>query len=255
MEMLPMRFAYICHDITSANLFDLSLNNNEILYFATIDGNIRILDLLKLKTNTKVLNLSVDDTSQQLSILPDEELDRLVCLTDDLIAISTGKHIVLFDKKNFSKILQKININESLFDWNMINQDDHNRILITIDSTQQFITVYRQEKDFSLLFNREEIQFRSNVEYIKLIQTTTIMDNDEKKKSYVLILLDDETIQLLDTNQLSQASLQPDGLFTRIKNYNVLFFYFFFYFYKSYFFLFRLVIKVLLHVNIIRIVH
>jgi hypothetical protein len=75
-----------------------------------------------------------------------------------------------------------------------------------------------------------KINFRSNVENIKLIQTTTIMDNDEKKKSYILILLDDETIQLLDTNQLSQASLQPNGLFTRVKYYNVLFFRFQFFF-------------------------
>jgi hypothetical protein len=103
----------------------------------------------------------------------------------------------------------------------MINQDDNQRILITIDSNQQFITIYRQEKNFSSSFNQLNIQFRSNIKYIKLIQTTTIMDNDEKKKSYVLILLDDETIQLLDTNQISQASLQPDGLFTRIKSYNV----------------------------------
>jgi hypothetical protein len=219
--MLPMRFAFIYHDITSSNLFDLSLNNNEILYLATIDGNIRILNLLKIKINTKVQTLPIDDTIQQFSILPNEELNHLVCLTDDLIAISTSAHIILFDRKNFLKILQKINLNDLLFDWNMINQDDHNRILVTIDSTQQYITIYRQEKDFSSSLNLQKIQFRSNVQYIKLIQTTTIMDNDEKKKTYILILLDDETIQLLDTNQLSQASLQPNGLFTRIKNYDV----------------------------------
>jgi hypothetical protein len=136
----------------------------------------------------------------------------------------------------------------------MINQDDNQRILITIDSSQQFITIYRQEKDSSSLFTQFNIQFRSNVEYIKLIQTTTIMDNDEKKKSYVLILLDDETIQLLDTNQISQASLQPEGLFTRIKSYNVKIF-------LSgakrrlFFVCFRLARKVLLHVNMIRFVH
>jgi len=232
-----MRFAFIYHDITSPNLFDLSLNNNEILYLATIDGNIRILNLLKIKINTKVQNLPIDDTIQSFSILPNDELNHLVCLTDDLIAISTCTHIILFDKKNFSKILQKINLNDLLFDWNMINQDDHNRILVTIDSTQQYITIYRQEKDFSSSLNLQKIQFRSNVEYIKLIQTTTIMDNDEKKKTYILILLDDQTIQLLDTNQLSQATLQPNGLFTRIKNYNVLSFQLCF-FYKSSFYLF-----------------
>lgn len=220
--MLPMRFAFIYLDITSSNLFDLPLNNNnEILYLATTEGNIRIFDLLKIKINSKVQNLPIDDTIQQMTILPNEELNRLVCLTDDLIAISTSKHINLYNGKNFSVILQKINLNEILFDWNMINQDDHNRILITIDSSQQFITIYRQEKDFSSLLNEEKIKFRSNVQSIKLIQTTTIMDNDEKKKTYILILLDDETIQLLDTNQLSQTSLQPNGLFTRIKNYNV----------------------------------
>jgi hypothetical protein len=219
--MLPMRFAFIYHDITSPYLFDLSSNNNEILYLATVNGNIRTFDLLKIKSNTKVQTLPIDDTIQQLSILPNEELDRLVCLTDDLIAISTNTHINLFDRKNFSKIIQKINIKETLFDWNIINQDDHNRILITIDLSQQFITIYRQEKD-DLSLNPQKIQFRSNVQDIKLIQTTTIMDNDEKKKTYVLILLDDQTIQLLDTNQLSQSSLQPKGLFTRIKNYNVL---------------------------------
>ncbi|CAF3325103.1 unnamed protein product, partial [Rotaria sp. Silwood2] len=87
---------------------------------------------------------------------------------------------------------------------------------------KQFIKIYREEKNFSSSLNPMKIEFRSNVEYIQLIQTTTIMDKDEKKKTYVLILLDDETIQLLDTNQLSQSSLQPKGLFTRIKNYNVL---------------------------------
>jgi hypothetical protein len=252
--MLPMRFAFISHEITSPTLFDLFTNNNEILYLATIDGNIRILNLLKIKTNTKVQSLSMDEAIQQLQILPNEELDRLVCLSDDLIAISTSKHIVLFDRKNFSKIFQTINFNQTLFQWNMINQDDNQRILITIDSSQQFITIYRQEKDSSSLFTQFNIQFRSNVEYIKLIQTTTIMDNDEKKKSYVLILLDDETIQLLDTNQISQASLQPEGLFTRIKSYNVKIF-------LSgakrrlFFVCFRLARKVLLHVNMIRFVH
>ncbi len=216
-----MRFAFIYHDITSPNLFDLSSNNNEILYLATINGNLRRLDLLKIKINTKVQILPIDDCIQQFSLLPKEELVRLVCLTDDLIAISTKEHIVLFDRKNFSTILQKINLTEILFDWNMINQDDHTRILITIDSSQEFITIYRQEKDSSSSITPKKIQFRSNVQYIKLIQTTTMMDNDEKKKTFVLILLDDETIQLLDTNQLSQASLQPEGLFTRIKNYDV----------------------------------
>ena len=103
----------------------------------------------------------------------------------------------------------------------MISQDDHNRILVTIDSGQQFITIYRQENNNSSILNQMKINFRSNVEDIKLIQTTTMMDNDEKKKSYILILLDDQTVQLLDTNQLSQASLQPSGLFTRIKDYDV----------------------------------
>jgi len=219
-----MRFAFIYHDITSPDLFDLSSDNNKILYLATIDGDIRILDLLKIKANTKVQTLSIDDTIQQQKILSDEELDRLVCLSDEIIAISTSKHIRLFDRKNFSNILQQINLNETLFSWNMISQDDHNRLLVTIDSTQQFITVYRQENNSSSSFNQMKINFRSNVENIKLIQTTTIMDNDEKKKSYILILLDDETIQLLDTNQLSQASLQPNGLFTKVKYYNVLLF-------------------------------
>ena len=218
--MLIMRFAFISHEITSPTLFDLSANN-EILYLATLDGTIRILNLLKIKTNTKVQNLSIDEAIQQVQVLPNEELECLVCLFDGLIAISTSKHIVLFDRKNFSKIYQTINITQSLFQWNMINQDDNQRILISIDSSQQFITIYRQEKDLSSPFTQFNIQFRSNVVSIKLIQTTTIMDNDEKKKSYVLILLDDETIQLLDTNQISQASLQPEGLFTRIKSYNV----------------------------------
>ena len=218
-----MRFALIDHNITSSDLFDFSSNNNnEILYFATIHGDIRIFDLLKIKMNTKVQTISIDDTIQQFHILSNEILDHLVCLSDDIIAISTTESINLFDRKNLSKILQKISIKESLlFDWNMIIQDDHNRLLITIDSSQQFISIYSQEKDISSSLNIMKIQFRANVEYLKLIQTTTIMDNDEKKKSYVFILLDDQTLQLLDTNQLSQASLQPNGLFTRIKHFNV----------------------------------
>ena len=89
--MLPMRFAFIYHDITSPDLFDLSSDNNKILYIATVDGDIRILDLLKIKPNTKVQSLPTDDTIQQVAILPDEELDRLVCLSDDIIAISTKR--------------------------------------------------------------------------------------------------------------------------------------------------------------------
>ncbi|CAF3973360.1 unnamed protein product [Rotaria sp. Silwood2] len=220
-EILPMRFAFIYNNESSPSLFDLPSNNNENLYLASVNGDIRILNLLEIKIKTKVLSLSSDDTIQQVTILQNQQLDRLVCLSDDKIAISTAEHITLFDRKNLSEILQTININKELFSWNMINQDDHNQILITIDSSQQFIKIYREEKNFSSSLNPMKIEFRSNVEYIQLIQTTTIMDNDEKKKTYVLILLDDETIQLLDTNQLSQSSLQPKGLFTRIKNYNM----------------------------------
>jgi hypothetical protein len=220
--MLPLRFAFISHNVTSPNLFDIPSNNNEILYLASVDGNLRILDLLKIKTNSKVQILSVDDTVQQVNVLQNQELNNLVCLSDDIIAISTEKKLYFFDRKDFSKILQTINLHESIFDRNMFIEDDNNRLLISNDYGQQFITIYRQEKNCSSILNQMKIQFRSNVEYIKLIQTTTLIDNDDKKKSYVLILLDDETIQLLDTNQLSQASLQPTGLFTRIKYYNVL---------------------------------
>ena len=103
----------------------------------------------------------------------------------------------------------------------MFIQDDLNHLLITNDLNQQFITLYRQDKNLLSIQNQIKIEFRSYVKYIKLIQTTTMIDNDERKKPYVLILLYDQTIQLLDTNKLSQASLQPKGLFTRIKNYNV----------------------------------
>lgn len=222
-EMLPMRYGLIYHDVSALNLLDFTSNNNEILYLASVDGILRIFDLLKIKPNTKVQNLLIDDAIKQENILPNEELDHLVCLANDLIAISSTTYINIFHRKNLSKTLQKISLNQTLFDWNMISQDDHHRILITIDSGQQFITIYRQEKDFSSTLKEEKIQFRSDVEFVKLIQTTTIMDNDEKKKTYVLILLDDQTIQLLDANQLSQASLQPNSLFTRIKNYHVRF--------------------------------
>ncbi|CAF3555173.1 unnamed protein product [Adineta steineri] len=220
-EILPMRFAYIYHNVSSPDLFDLPLSNNEILYLATIEGNIRIFDLLKIKPNTKLQNLFTDDSIQQVNILPNEELDHLVCLSDDIIAISTTEYITLFDRKDLTKIIQKIRVDESLFSWKMIIQEDHNRILITVDAKQQFITLYRQENNSSSSLNQMKINFRSSVESIKLIQTTTIIDNDDKKKTYVLILLDDNTIQLLDTNQLSQASLKPNGLFTRIKDYNI----------------------------------
>ena len=67
-----------------------------------------------------------------------------------------------------------------------------------------------------------KIQFRSNIHFLKLLQTVTIMNDDEQLRTYVLIQLSDETIQLLDTNQISQqTSLQPNGLFTRIKNFHV----------------------------------
>ncbi|CAF0739662.1 unnamed protein product [Rotaria sp. Silwood1] len=220
-EMLPMRFAFIHHNESSPSLFDLPSNSNEILYLASVNGDIRILDLLKIKTKTKVLSLSSDDMIQQVTILQNQVLNRLVCLSDDIIAISTEEYITLFDRKNLSEILQTINLNAQVFNWNMINQDDHNQILITVDSSQQFITIYRQEKKTSSSLNQMKIEFRSNVQYIELIQTTTIMDNDEKKKTYILILLDDQTIQLLDTNQLSQSSLQPKGLLAKIKSYNI----------------------------------
>ncbi|UJR33443.1 hypothetical protein I4U23_020888 [Adineta vaga] len=220
-EMLLMRFAFLYLETTSSYLFDFPLNNNEILYLATIDGYICTFDLIKIKSNTKVQTFTKNDTLiSQMYILPDEELDRLVCLANDQIAISTKTYIALFDRKNLSTILQKISINKSRNDWNMIIQDDdHQHVLITIDSTYQFITIYRQDQTSNL--NQMKINFRSNVQDLKLIQTTTMLNNDEKKKVYVLILLDDETIQLLEINQLSQASLQPNGLFTKIQNYNI----------------------------------
>ncbi|CAM4909126.1 unnamed protein product [Rotaria socialis] len=220
-EILPMRFTLIYHNESSLDLFDLPANNSEHLYIASTDGDFRMLDLFKIKPKTKVLALSTDDTAQQSNVLQNKKLDHLVCLSDDMIAISTIEHMNFFDRKNLSIILKKIDLNETLFNWHMINQDDNNKILITIDSSQTFIKMYRQENNDLSTLNPMKINFRSNVQYIQLIQTTTIMDNDEKKRTYILILLGDKTIQLLDTNQLSQTSLQPKGLFTRIKNYNI----------------------------------
>ena len=225
-----MRFAFLYLQVTSPDLFDFPLNNNEMLYLATTDGHLRTFDLIKIKSNTKVQTLTIDDTLiPRIHILPDEILDHLVCLADDLIAISTVKDVILYDRKNLSIILQKIPISESRYAWNMMTQDDHRHVLIITDINQKFITIYRQDQ--SLKFNEMQINFRANVEDIKLIQTITMMNNDEKKKVYILILLDDETIQLLDTNQLSQASLQPNGLFTKINNYNVNYFSFLFFFF------------------------
>lgn len=219
--MLPLRFAFIYYHRTSVDLFNLSLNNDEILYLANVDGDMWILDLPKIKPRTRVQTLSIEDGIQQLTVLQNQQLKRLVCLSDDIIVISTEEHIILFHAKDFSKILRKISLNASLFNWHMIEQDDHRSLLVTVDSSQKFITIYRQENDSLTSFTEMKIEFRSNVNYIQLVQTTTIMDNDESKKPYMLILLDDQTIQLLDTNQLSQSSLQPKGLFTRIKSYNV----------------------------------
>ncbi|CAF1017635.1 unnamed protein product [Adineta ricciae] len=218
-EILIMRFAFLNLEITSPDLFDFPINNNEIVYLATTDGYLRTFDLIKIKSNTKVQTLTTEDTLiPQVHILPNEELDRLVCLSDDLIAISTKKQVMLFDRKDLSTIVQQIPISESRYAWNMITQDEHRHVLITTDASQQFITIYRSDQTSKL--NEMQVNFRANVQDLKLVQTTTMMDNDEKKKAYVLILLDDETIQLLDTNQLSQASLQPTGLFTKIRNYN-----------------------------------
>lgn len=220
-ELLLMRFALISHEVTSPQLFGLFENNNEVLYVATVSGLLRMINLLKVKSNSKVQTLSTDESIEQLSILPEGSVESLVCFTDDLMALSTSEFLVLLDRKMPSKILQKIPFNQTLYSWTMINQEDQHRMLITVNADQKFITLFRQEKDFSSPSSQIKIEFRSNVNDIKLIQTTTMMDNDEKKKTYVLILLDDQTIQLLDTNQLSQASLQPEGLFTRIRNYHV----------------------------------
>ena len=220
-ELLLMRFVFISHETTSTDLFDLFENNNETLYLATDDGVLRIINLLKVKTNTKVQNLSTDETIEQLALIPEGGVERLVCFSDDLLGLSTSEYLLLIDRKFPSKIFQKIPFQQTLYYWTLINQEDHQRILITVNSTQKFITISRQGTDPSAKFSPINIEFRSTVSDIKLIQTTTLIDNDDKKKTYVLILLDDLTVQLLDTNQLSQASLQPVGLFTRIRNYNV----------------------------------
>lgn len=223
-EILPMRFALIYHNVSSKDLYEIPSNNNEHLYLACVNGDFRMLDLLKIKPRAKVQVLSNDDTSQHSTVLQNQELNRLVCLTNDIIAISTTNQINLFGQKDISKILQTINFTNQLFSWNMINQDDNTKILMTIDSSQKFITIYHQEKDIQSSLKSLQIEFRSNVKYIRLIQTTTIMDNEEKKKTYVLILLDDHTVQLLDTTQLSQSSLKPKGLLTRMKSFNVVYF-------------------------------
>lgn len=220
-ELLLMRFAFISLEVTSTDLFDLFENNNENLYLATVDGVLRVINLLKVKTNSKVQNLSTDETIEQYPLISEGGVERLVCFNGDLMGLSTSEYLLLIDRKFPSKIFQKIPFHQTLYYWTLMNQDDDQRILITVNSDQKFITLSRQEKDPSAKFTPMNIEFRSTVSDIKLIQTTTLIDNDEKKKTYVLILLDDYTIQLLDTNQLSQASLKPEGLFTRIRSYNV----------------------------------
>ena len=222
-EILPMRFAWLFLEVSSTDLYDFSSTNNEMLYLATTEGDLRIIDLLKIKVNVKVQNLSQDATIQPIALVTKQTLTRLVCLTGELMAVSTTKPAIhIFDRKDLSKILQTIDFKDPLFSWHLLNLDEHNRILITVDVSQNFISIYRQDKDQFLSVNQLKITFRSFVESIDLIQTTTLMDDDDqKKKPYVLILLNDQTVQLLDTNQLSQASLQPQGIFAKLKQYQV----------------------------------
>ena len=217
-----MRFAYVLKCTTSPNMFDLSSDANETLYLATRQGDVRVLNLLKMKNSNKVQNLPVDEpASHQYTILPVQEWNRLERLTDTLVAVSTIRSIRLFHRDDFSSILRTIELAELLFSWTLMVQDDHRRTLITVDASQQFISVYRPADDGLVISDPMQIQFRSHVQFIKLIPTTTIIDSDETKKIYVLILLDDDTLQLLDTNQLSPSSLQPNGMYTRIRNYHV----------------------------------
>ena len=221
-ELLPRRFAYVLYCTTSPNMFDLSSDANDTLYLATGQGDVWVLNLLKMKTTTKVQNLTVDESaSHQYTILPGQEWIHLKRLTDTLIAVSTSRTICLFHRDDFWSMLQTIEIAELLFSWTLMIQDDHRCTLITVDSSQQFISVYRPADDGLAISDPMKIQFHSCVEFIKLMPTTTIIDSDETKKVYVLILLDDDTLQLLDTNQLSPSSLRPNGMYTRIKNYHV----------------------------------
>lgn len=223
-EILPMRFAYLYLEVTSPYLFDFQMNsNNEILYMGTDEGYVRIIDLLKLKPNTKVQNLPNDEIAQKILVLQDKKFDALVCLTEDIIVLSTAKQLFLFNRNNYSEILQQLKFKEQLSDWKIVQEKNSNRrILLTVDTNCLFLTVYRQENSFQSKFTQMKIQFRSNIHFLKLLQTVTIMNDDEQLRTYVLIQLSDETIQLLDTNQISQqTSLQPNGLFTRIKNFHV----------------------------------
>lgn len=221
-EILPMRFAFLFLEETSLELFDLSPTNNEMFYLTTATGDLRILDLLKLKANRKVQSLELDETIRPITLLSGQTLTRLVCLTGELMAVSTATpSIHIYDRRDLTKTLQTIVIKDPLSSWHILNFDEYHRILITLDASLDYISIYQQERDQYLSSNPLKITFRSHVDSIDLIQTTTMLDDDEKKKPYVLILLNDQSIQLLDAYQLSQASLQPYGLFAKIKQYQV----------------------------------
>lgn len=220
-EILPLRYAALFLQTSSIDLFDFVPKNDGFLYLTSINGDFRLVDFVKLKTNSKVQNLSNDENVQQVRFVVDQPLNRFVCLENDLAVVSTITSINVFDRKNFNEILQRISIDQPLFTWQMNNQIIEKNLLITVDAGQQILSIYHQGTDRPISTDVMNIQFRSFVQSIDLLQTTTMLDNDETKKIYALILLNDKTLQLFDTTQLSQANLEPKGLFSKIKNENV----------------------------------
>jgi hypothetical protein len=220
-EILLMRSIWFVPDASSLSLVDLSIKNHDICYLATTTGDLHVFDIFKLKGNNKVQNLSSDDAVQQFQILLGEDLDRLMCLNDDRLVISTTASINIFDRTDLSHALRTIPIGNALHSWSIIEFEAYKQLLITVDSEQQFISIYQLAENQLQSTNEMTIEFRSYVTSINLFKTKTMMDNDDNAKVYVLISLFDMTIQLFDTNQLSQASLKPTGLFSKVKNVDV----------------------------------
>lgn len=217
-EILPMNAGLILQEFSSPLMFDIRGSFNETLYLMTNTGNLRVVDLPKLKTNGKVSAFSSEEAIQQFSLLPGEYITSLSCSSTDLIVVSTVRTLFLFERQNPKNLLQKIPFETEIFSWKILNQDEGNRVLLTIDETRKTVYLFRQDKGNQFPTNPIKIEFRSMIKSINLLESTPMMENDDKKKIFALMLLDDRSFQYLDTSQMSENALQPEGLFSKIQN-------------------------------------
>ncbi|CAF1536568.1 unnamed protein product, partial [Didymodactylos carnosus] len=205
-EILPLYVSYYYNGVTSPDTFDLT--PEQILYLSTEDGIVWILNIQKILTEKGQQKSISLDNEYQYKICDDkieDYVEKLQC-RQNKIFISFTNNIKIFDT-NF-QLLETLSNHMSDIVWCVNETSD---VLVTIRNYNQFEMIKLNEH------KTVSIQFLSNVLNAELINTKTMLTDE--RQCYLLLLLDDHSIQLLDINGLSQNSLIPDGLYTKIKTF------------------------------------